>query len=232
MKYNNVIKGKFINRPNRFIAVVEVDGKAHSVHVKNTGRCKELLVPGSTVYLETSDNPERKTKYDIIAVEKRRKNKPDLLINMDSQVVNAAAGEWLHKCPLFSENALVRREVAYGNSRFDFYIEDGNRKAFLEVKGVTLELDGVAMFPDAPTVRGVKHINELIECVHNGYEGYILFVVQMKDVVKVKPNDDTHKEFGEALRKAHGEGVNIIAVNCNITKDSIQIDKFVDVDLS
>ncbi len=232
MRYKYVVKGTFINRPNRFIANVEIDGTVNTVHVKNTGRCKELLLPGTTVYLETTENPDRKTKYDIIAVEKQRHNKSNLLINMDSQVVNQATEEWLSNCPLFSKDAIIRREVTYGNSRFDFYIEDKNRKVFLEVKGVTLEFDGIAMFPDAPTLRGVKHINELIECVHNGYEGYVLFVVQMKDVVKVKPNDDTHKDFGDALRKAHDEDVKIIAVNCNVTEDSIQIDRFVDVELS
>ena len=168
MKYKNIVKGRFVERPNRFIAKVEINGKTETVHVKNTGRCRELLQSGNTVYLEKSDNPARKTGYDLVAVEKKRENKADLLINMDSQIPNAAAEEWLRKGNIFSDMAVIRREVKYGNSRFDLYIEDGERRAFLEVKGVTLEKDGVAMFPDAPTERGIKHINELISLVSQG----------------------------------------------------------------
>lgn len=231
MKYSKIIKGSFLSRPNRFIAKVLIDGNEETVHVKNTGRCRELLIPGVTVYLYVSDNPGRKTKYDLIAVEKIRDGKTPLLVNMDSQVPNTVAHEWLRESGIFSENALIRREVTYGKSRFDFYIEDGERKAFLEVKGVTLENDGVASFPDAPTERGVKHINELIECVKNGYEGYILFVIQMKEILFMTPNDVTHKAFGDALRNAEKSGVKILAVDCVITPDSIICDKNVEVKL-
>ncbi len=231
MKYKNIEKGRFIERPNRFIAKVEINGQIETVHVKNTGRCRELLREGCTVYLEKSDNPERKTKYDLIAVEKQRDGKPPLLINMDSQIPNAAAEEWLGKGGLFSENAVIRREVKYGASRFDFYIEDGDRKAFLEVKGVTLEKDGVAMFPDAPTERGIKHINELISCISDGYEAYILFVIQMKEVSLFTPNYETHAAFGKALCEAEKAGVKIMAVDSVVTEESIEIDSEVNVKL-
>ena len=231
MKYSRIIKGSFLSRPNRFIAKVLVDGKEETVHVKNTGRCKELLQNGVTVYLFVADNENRKTKYDLIAVEKIREGKAPLLVNMDSQMPNTVADEWLRRCGLFSENAVIRREVTYGKSRFDFYIEDGERKAFLEVKGVTLENDGVASFPDAPTERGVKHINELTQCVKNGYEGYILFVVQMKEIDYLTPNDVTHKAFGDALRQAQKAGVKILAVDCIVTPDSIKCDKNIEVKL-
>ena len=231
MTYSKIIKGSFLSRPNRFIAKVLVDGKEETVHVKNTGRCRELLSPGVTVYLFVADNENRKTKYDLIAVEKIREGKEPLLVNMDSQVPNTITDEWLRVCGLFSENAVIRREVTYGKSRFDFYIEDGERKAFLEVKGVTLENDGVASFPDAPTERGVKHINELTQCVKNGYEGYILFVVQMKEIEYMTPNDVTHKAFGDALREAQKAGVKILAVDCIVTPDSIKCDKNIEVKL-
>lgn len=231
MKYTKIIKGSFLSRPNRFIAKVLIDGKEETVHVKNTGRCRELLTPGVTVYLYVSDNPLRKTKYDLIAVEKIREGKAPLLVNMDSQVPNTVADEWLHKCGLFSSDAVIRREVTYGKSRFDFYIEDGTRKAFLEVKGVTLENGGVTSFPDAPTERGVKHINELVSAVGDGYEGYVLFVIQMKEISYMMPNDVTHKAFGDALREAEKAGVKILAVDCIVTPDSIVCDKPVKVKL-
>ena len=231
MKYKNIEKGRFIERPNRFIARVEINGQTETVHVKNTGRCKELLQKGCTVFLEKSDNPERKTKYDLVAVEKIREGKPPLLINMDSQIPNAAAEEWLRKGNIFSENAVICREVKYGASRFDFYIEDGERRAFLEVKGVTLENDGVSMFPDAPTERGVKHINELIKCMADGYEAYILFVIQMKEISLFTPNYQTHPEFGKALCEAEKAGVKIMAVDCVVTSESIEIDSEIRVQL-
>ena len=231
MKYENIVKGRFIERPNRFIAKVEINGKEETVHVKNTGRCKELLIPGTTVYLNLSDNPSRKTKYDLIAVEKLRKGKNKLLINMDSQIPNSVAEEFLKSGVLFSKNAKIRREVTYNKSRFDFYIEDCERKIFLEVKGCTLENDGIASFPDAPTERGVKHINELISCIENGFEAYILFVIQMKEIQLFKPNDTTHKAFGDALRQAEKKGVKILAFDCNVTHDSIKIDKEIRVEL-
>ena len=225
MKYNNIVKGKFIERPNRFIAKVEIDGTTETVHVKNTGRCRELLVKGTTVYLEKSNNPERKTGYDLIAVLKNGKT----LINMDSQIPNAVTEEWLRKGNLFSKDAVIRREVTHNKSRFDFYIEEGGRKIFLEVKGCTLETDGIARFPDAPTERGVKHINELIDCVNEGFEAYILFVIQMKGIKHFEPNNVTHKAFGDALRNAENKGVNILAYDCIVTPDSIEIDKEVKV---
>lgn len=231
MKYKNIVKGRFIERPNRFISKVEINGKTETVHVKNTGRCRELLQSGNTVYLEKSDNPARKTGYDLVAVEKKRENKADLLINMDSQIPNSAAEEWLRKGNIFSDRAVIRREVKYGNSRFDLYIEDGGRRAFLEVKGVTLEKDGVAMFPDAPTERGVKHINELVSCIKDGYEAYILFVIQMKEVSLFTPNYETHAEFGKALCEAEKAGVRIMAVDCVVTEDCIEIDSEIKVKL-
>ena len=227
MKYKNVVKGTFIERPNRFIAKVDIDGNIHTVHVKNTGRCKELLIKGATVYLAKSDNRERKTLYDLIAVEKKYDNKEPLLINMDSQVPNVVAEEFLIKGNLFSENAIIKREVTYKNSRFDLYIEDNGRKAFLEVKGVTLESDGIAIFPDAPTIRGVKHINELISAIADGYEAYILFVIQMKGVKLFKPNAKMHKEFADVLSYAKKNGVKVLAVDSIVTKDSIEIDSFI-----
>ena len=228
MKYGKITAGRFISRPNRFIANVEVDGEVQTVHVKNTGRCRELLVPDARVYLEVSDNPARKTKYDLIAVEKVNSDGV-VLVNMDSQIPNAAAGEWLKICGMFSENAVIVREKTFGKSRFDFYVEDGDRKAFLEVKGVTLECDGVAMFPDAPTERGVKHINELVSCIDEGYEAYILFVIQMKGVKCFRPHDEMHPEFGAALRNAADRGVKILARDCTVTPDSMTVDGEIEV---
>ena len=186
--------------------------------MKNTGRCRELLVPGCRVYLETADNPNRKTKYDLIAVKKG-----NLLINMDSQAPNKAAGEWLEKRILYPDLKILKPEVKYDNSRFDFYIEAGERKIFLEVKGVTLEEGGIARFPDAPTERGVKHIRELMACMKEGYEPVILFVVQMKGIRRFMPNDETHKAFGDTLREAREKGVRILAYDCLVTEDSMEI---------
>ena len=231
MKYQNVVGATFVERLNRFVATVKINGKTETVHVKNTGRCKELLVPGCKVYLERSANQNRRTAFDLIAVEKEREGKPPLLINMDSQVPNAAAEEWLEKGNLFSKNAKIKREVKFGNSRFDFYIEDGEKRAFLEVKGVTLESDGVARFPDAPTERGIKHINELISAKGQGFECYILFVIQMKEIHLFEPNYETHREFGETLIKAKKSGVNILAADCAVTPDSITLENPVDIKL-
>lgn len=231
MNYDNVIKGKFISRPNRFIAKVDIGGQVHTVHVKNTGRCRELLKVGCTVYLEKSSNPKRKTEYDLIAVEKPRAERGSLLINMDSQAPNHAVAEWLPNSNLFSKNAVIRREVSYGSSRFDFYVEDGERRAFLEVKGVTLEKDGVVLFPDAPTERGVKHLCELTSCIQKGYEAYVLFVIQMKGAYVFMPNDQTHSAFGEALRDAQKQGVKVLALDCIVTENSITIDNRISVQL-
>ncbi len=231
MKYKQITEGIFLNRPNRFIAHAEIDGKVETVHVKNTGRCWELLLPGSRVYLSVSDNPNRKTKFDLIAVEKRRDGASPLLINMDSQIPNAAAEEWLRKGLLFSSDAVIQREVTYGSSRFDFFMTDGNRKIFLEVKGVTLEENGIAMFPDAPTQRGVKHVRELMQCIQAGYEACILFVIQMKGMIAFCPNDKMHPAFGEVLREAEGAGVKLLAMDCIVTPDSMKLDAPVPVRL-
>lgn len=219
MKYRNITKGKFLSRPNRFIAQVELQGQVETVHVKNTGRCRELLIPGVEVILEKSDNPSRKTGYDLIAV-----NKKGNWINMDSQIPNKAAEEWLMKGELFPEEITVHREKTYGNSRFDLYVESTCRKAFLEVKGVTLEEDGIARFPDAPTKRGVKHIQELIHCLEDGYEAYLLFVIQMKGIQRFEPNWKTHPQLGEALIQAREAGVKLLAYDCLVTEDSIVVE--------
>ena len=187
-----------------------------------------MLVPDAKVYLFVSDNPNRKTKYDLIAVEKET-DRGILLVNMDSQVPNDVVAEWLQKSKLFSNNAVIKREVKFGSSRFDFYVEDGERKAFIEVKGVTLENDGVVSFPDAPTERGVKHINELISCLEQGFEAYIIFVVQMKSVCYFEPNVTNHKEFADVLNIAYKKGVKILTFDCNVTPDSIEIDEKVPI---
>ncbi len=197
------------------------------MHVKNTGRCKELLVPNAKVYLFVSDNPNRKTKYDLIAVEKVTGNRI-LLVNMDSQVPNDVVSEWLEKGELFSQSAITKREVKFGSSRFDFYIEVGDRKAFVEVKGVTLENDGVVSFPDAPTERGVKHINELISCIEQGFEAYIIFVVQMNGISRFEPNAEHHKEFADTLNLAIEKGVNVLVYDCLVTPDSIELNNKID----
>ncbi len=232
MQYDRVIPAIFLERPNRFIALVQIGGETERVHVKNTGRCRELLVPGCTVYLAAGNNPKRKTQYDLIAVEKERPGQNPLRINMDSQIPNAAAAEWLPKSGLFSPEAEIRREVTYGNSRFDFGIQDNGRQAFLEVKGVTLEQDGIVSFPDAPTQRGVKHLRELVQCQLSGHPAYLLFVVQMKGAVCLHPNDAIDPEFGEALRIADATGVTILARDCIVTPDSMTLDAPVPIDLS
>ncbi|MCM1054776.1 MAG: DNA/RNA nuclease SfsA [Bacteroides sp.] len=224
MKYKSTVKGVFIDRPNRFIANVEINGKTEICHVKNTGRCRELLVKGATVYLQQSGNPERKTKYDLIAVEKG-----NILINMDSSAPNKAAGEYLKK--IFGGNAVIKPEKTYGASRIDFCVETDNERWLIEVKGVTLEENGSAFFPDAPTERGIKHINELCGAVKEGYKACILFVIQMKGVKDFAPNDITHPAFGEALRSAAKSGVEIKAVDCLVTPESMTIDREVRVKL-
>ena len=223
MKYKTVKQASFIERPNRFNAVVSLNGERTTVHVKNTGRCRELLLPGSKVYLSKAENPQRKTGYDLVAVEKRREDGSIMLINMDSQLPNTVAAEWILKSGIFSENVVLRREVTYGKSRFDIYAEDGNRKAFIEVKGVTLEKDGVLMFPDAPTERGVKHLKELRAAAEAGIDATAAFVVQMEQVKFLSPNDVTHPAFGQALREAHAAGVNVRAFTCKVEPDSLVI---------
>ena len=224
MKYDNILKGKFISRPNRFIAHIEINGKVEICHVKNTGRCKELLIPNARVFVQENNNPKRKTKFSLISVIKENK-----LINMDSQVPNKIVHEWISDGSLITDITLIKPESKYKSSRFDFYIETENRKAFIEVKGVTLENQGVVKFPDAPTERGVKHVKELCECVKEGYDAYIIFVVQMKNVLHFEPNVETHKEFAEALKEAKKQGVHIIAVDCHVNENSIDIMDYVKV---
>lgn len=227
MRYKETEKAVFLKRPNRFVAEVEIQGKRETVHVKNTGRCKELLIPGAEVILEKSGNPNRKTKYDLICV-----NKQGRLVNMDSQIPNKAAEEWIKKGGLFPEEVTIRPEKKYGNSRFDLYVESPVRRAFVEVKGVTLEENNTVRFPDAPTVRGIKHVEELIHCMEEGYEAYLLLVIQMKGVKKFMPNWDTQPEFGQALIKAEKAGVKILARDCLVTEDTIEIQEEVPVDLT
>jgi sugar fermentation stimulation protein A len=219
MKYNKIIKGNFISRLNRFEAMVRIDGKDELVHVKNTGRCKELLVPEATVFLSVSDNPKRKTRCDLVAV-----YKGDRLINMDSQAPNHVVHEWLlsDKCSIGKVTA-IKPEYTYGKSRLDFYFEREGHKCLLEVKGVTLEREGVAYFPDAPTTRGVKHVKELAGATKEGYECYIAFVVQMEGVSEVYPNLDTHPEFGQALSTAMEAGVKKLVLECQVKPDELTI---------
>lgn len=230
MKYKRIVEGVFVSRPNRFIAQVIVDGTEQTVHVKNTGRCRELLVEGARVYLSVSDNPARKTNYDLVAVEKVT-DRGVLLINMDSQIPNDVVAEWLPHSGLFSGDAVFHREYTFGKSRFDFYVEDCNRKAFVEVKGVTLEDNGVVSFPDAPTERGVKHIEELVSALEKGYESYVIFVVQMKGVSEFRPNRERHPEFADVLRKAYESGVKIISLDCFVSPDEMKIDSEIKMNL-
>lgn len=219
MQYQSVRPGRFLSRPNRFIAKVLLDGVEEVVHVKNTGRCRELLVPGATVYLALGDNPNRKTRYDLIAVEKG-----PLMVNMDSQATNRVFGEWAGAGQFRPGLTLLRPETVWGNSRFDFYWEDAaGCKGFVEVKGVTLEDQGHARFPDAPTLRGVKHLEELALCRADGYEATVCFVLQMGGMKDFAPNDVTHPTFGDALRRAAAAGVEVLAMECVVTPNSLNI---------
>lgn len=223
MKYENMVPGKFLCRPNRFVAHVQIDGNVQIVHVKNTGRCRELLPEGVQVWCEKNDAPNRKTKYDLICVQKG-----DRLINMDSQAPNAAAGEWLRGGGLPDVHQ-VRSEVKFANSRFDFAFQKEGKPCFMEVKGVTLENDGICAFPDAPTLRGAKHLRELIQAAQAGYGAYVLFVIQMENVQCLRPNDATDPEFGEALRQAERAGVRLLAMDCRVTPDSMNLRKAVPI---
>ena len=217
MTYENMVPGIFQARPNRFIAHVQIGGQTEIVHVKNTGRCKELLVPGCAVWCQRSSNPNRKTAFDLIAVQKG-----DRLINMDSQAPNRAAGEWLSSGGL-GEISELKAEVKHGDSRYDFsFLKDG-KQCFLEAKGCTLEHDGVCAFPDAPTERGAKHIRGLTAAARAGYGAYILFVIQMSDVKYIRPHDETDPEFGKALREASQNGVRVLAMDCAVTPDTMEI---------
>ena len=225
MHYKQIVPGVFLKRPNRFIAHIEIDGQEQICHVKNTGRCRELLPVGAKVWCERSDNPARKTQYDLIAVQKG-----DRLINMDSQAPNAAAKEWLEQGGLGKiEN--LRPESRHGDSRFDFSFTKDGRPCFLEVKGVTLETDGICAFPDAPTIRGAKHLRELTELAKSGYGAYVLFVIQMTDVAYLHPNDATDRSFGKALRQAAKAGVRVMAMDCHVTPYSMEINAPVEVRL-
>lgn len=224
MYYQAVHKGIFLSRPNRFIAQVELAGEVVTCHVKNTGRCKELLIPNCTVYVEKASNPNRKTAYDLIAVEKVIHNGEVLLVNMDAQAPNQVFGEWVKAGHFVEGLTLLRPETTWGTSRFDFYWEaEGGCRGFVEVKGVTLEVDGHVRFPDAPTERGVKHIEELMACHQAGYEAAICFVVQMKGMKDFSPNDVTHPAFGAALRSAQQAGVKILAYDCLVTPESLTL---------
>lgn len=227
MRYENITEGRFISRPNRFIAYVDIAGAKEKVHVKNTGRCKELLTQDAIVYLEKSDNPERTTAYDLVAVKKGGR-----MVNMDSNAPNKAVYEWLLQGQLFPGLITVKPESAYKNSRFDFYVETEDEKIFLEVKGVTLEKENAAYFPDAPSERAVKHVEELMEAVKEGYAAYIILVVQMEAVDFFAPNTDTHPAFGAALNRAREAGVRILAYDCRVTADSMEIADPVPVILS
>ena len=221
MRYNSVVPALFLDRPNRFVAHVELDGRTETVHVKNTGRCRELLLPGARVILSAGENPGRKTLWDLVAV-----YKGDMLINMDSQAPNAAAAGLLRRlfpgCELYPEKRYV-------NSRFDFYLEQGERRIFAEVKGVTLERDGIAMFPDAPTERGRKHLLELAEAAEAGYEAYVLFLIQMKGCRAFTPNRETDPAFAAALKEARDRGVGIWCYDCAVTEESMTADQEVPV---
>ncbi len=223
MKYTNIKYGKFIERPNRFIAYVEIDGKIEVCHVKNTGRCKELLVKDSKVIIQYCNSETRKTNYDLIAVYKGNK-----LINMDSQAPNKVFSQWAED---YFKPDLLKAESKYGNSRFDFYMEKGSQKIYIEVKGVTLEQDGVVSFPDAPTERGVKHIYELCKCIDEGYDAYIFFIVQMENVKFFKPNRINHPEFADALLYASEKGVKIKCLDCKVSEDELVCNNFIDVNL-
>ena len=219
MKYNNIKQAKFINRKNRFIAEIEINGEKELCHVKNTGRCKELLIKGVDIFVEENNNPNRKTKYSLISVKKG-----DLLINMDSHIPNYVAVEGIKNKVIkdFLDICYIKQEVKYKNSRFDIYFErETGEKGFIEIKGVTLEENGIVKFPDAPSQRAIKHINELIEAKKEGYDVYILFVIQLKNVIHFEPNKETHFQFYETLKKAKDNGVSILAYDCFVSSYEI-----------
>ena len=226
MYYSNIQPAIFLRRPNRFIAYIEVDGREEVCHVKNTGRCKELLTDRATIYVQYHNDDKRKTKYSLIAVEKG-----NLLINMDSQAPNKVVGEWIKEQQPFGEVKFLKPECKYGNSRFDFYLETATDKMFIEVKGVTLEEDGIVRFPDAPTERGIKHLEELVACKKAGYKAAVIFVVQMEGMRHFEPNYKTHTAFGEALKRAQVAGVEVLAYECCVTPDSLAITKAIPVQL-
>lgn len=219
MRYGKTVRGVFVSRTNRFVARVEIDGTVETVHVKNTGRCREILVPGATVVLEDSGNPDRKTRYDLIAAYKN-----GMLINIDSQAPNKAFSEFIPRSGLFGEDPQVFPEHVHGDSRFDFYIESGEREIFVEVKGVTKEIDGICMFPDAPTDRGLKHVRGLESTLSEGYEAYVALIVQMKGMREFVPDYAIHEEFGLELERAESMGVDVLVYDCIVTEDSMTVD--------
>lgn len=225
MKYANIIAATFLSRPNRFIAHIKVNNKEEICHVKNTGRCKELLLPGVELYVQTNNNPARKTKFDLITVKKGNR-----LINMDSQAPNKVVGEWLAAGNLPGVT-FIKPECKYGNSRFDFYLEFGEQKAFMEVKGVTLEENGIVRFPDAPTERGLKHLHELCASTKENYKAFVFLVIQMNGVKHFEPNWETHAAFGQALIEAQKAGVKILAYDCLVSKATLEINQPVKVQL-
>lgn len=227
MLYSNIQQGYFLSRHNRFIAHVEINGVTEICHVKNTGRCRELLTERAVVYVQQHDDSKRKTKYSLIVV-----RKGNLLINMDSQAPNKAVAEWLTEKQPFGEIRVMKPECRHGNSRFDFYLETEKRKIFIEVKGVTLENDGIAMFPDAPTARGVKHLQELTDCLQQGYEAAAIFVIQFTGAKLFTPNYATQPEFAQALRAAQAAGVQVVALECTVTPESMYIGKSVPLQLT
>ncbi|MEG1538103.1 MAG: DNA/RNA nuclease SfsA, partial [Clostridiales bacterium] len=216
MEYPRISEAIFLKRPNRFIAEIDIAGQTEICHVKNTGRCRELLLPGAKILIQEAHNPQRKTKYDLISVWKGQK-----LINMDAQAPNQVFGQWLPQSGLFQQLTLVRPEKSFGNSRFDFYIEADGDKIFAEIKGVTLEENGVARFPDAPTERGVKHLRELIRCHQMGFDAYVVFIIQMANLRYFEPNWLVHPQFGQALTEAHKQGVHLLALDCLVTENTI-----------
>ncbi len=226
MIYHNIKKGIFKERENRFIALIEIDGKVERCHVKNTGRCKELLVFNAEVFVEENFSEKRKTKFSLISVIKN-----NIIINIDSQAPNKAVSEWLKENGLFNDITLLKSEVRFKNSRFDFYVERGDIKSFIEVKGVTLEENRIARFPDAPTKRGVKHIYELCQAIEEGHKAYIIFIIQMKNILWFEPNYVTDPEFGKALKYAEKQGVNILAYDCDIGFNFMTINKKVKIKL-
>lgn len=226
MTYDNISPGIFLSRPNRFIANVEISGRPEVCHVKNTGRCRELLIPGAQVFVQRSSNPARRTEYDLIAVQKGPR-----LINMDSQAPNRVFAEYLSAGLLLPSPTLIRPETVFGSSRLDFYVESGPRRAFCEVKGVTLEEDGVVRFPDAPTQRGVRHLQELVRAVDSGFEAWAVFIIQMSHVRYFEPNRATHPQFADALRNAADRGVNILALDCRVAPGLITVSGRVPVTL-
>jgi len=227
MQYESVVPATFLERPNRFVARVLLGGREELVHVKNTGRCRELLVKGATVYLAPSSSEGRKTRFDLVCVEKQREGKSSLLINLDSSAPNRAAWEYLQSGNLIPAEAVLRREVFFGASRLDLYAEWSSHRAYFEVKGVTLEKDGLALFPDAPTLRGLRHVKELIEARRQGYDAYLLFLIQMEGMQAFSPNDETQPAFGRELCRATREGVRVLPLECRVTPDSLWVNRLI-----